>query len=258
MASHATVPLPHKEPNQMTAAMRRIIKRVMGVAARRLYELCAHHAEADLPRFANAPKNVRIELPRRISEAERIYMGDDVNIGPNSLLVAQTSYPSRETQNPDRPIPVEHFEPRIVIGNRVSATGNLTIDAMQSVVIEDDVMFASNVIIMDGLHGFRTANEPYKYQPMWRIAPVVIGRGCWIAQNVVIMPGVTIGPLSIIGANSIVAQSIPAKSIAFGNPARVVKRWDEQQQCWMSAEQDAESPTPARATERDGDARTHR
>jgi acetyltransferase-like isoleucine patch superfamily enzyme len=129
---------------------------------------------------------------------------------------------------------VQHFRPKIVIGHRVTSTAGLTIDAMQEVVIEDDVMFASNVIVMDGLHGFRHTNEPYKYQPMWRIAPVVIGRGSWIAQNVVIMPGVRIGEMSIIGANSIVTHDVPPRSIAFGNPARVVKRWDEGAQCWVA------------------------
>ena len=65
-----------------------------------------------------------------------------------------------------------------------------------STVIEDDVMFAANVIVMDALHGFENASVPYKYQPMWRAAPVRIGKGCWIAQNVVVMPGVSIGELS--------------------------------------------------------------
>lgn len=165
-----------------------------------------------------------------------MHIGDNVSLGPNSLLVAQTLYPSREMQNPQQPVPLQHFEPKIVIGHRVTSTGNLTVDAMQSVVIEDDVMFASNVIVMDGLHGFQTANEAYKYQPMWRIAPVVIGRGSWIAQNVVIMPGVSIGEYAIIGANSIVTRSIPARSMAFGNPARVVKRWDERSNGWIAAD----------------------
>jgi acetyltransferase-like isoleucine patch superfamily enzyme len=205
---------------------------------RRLYRLGERYAQNDFPRFANSPRNLCIELPRRIAGAECMHIGDNVNLGPNSLLVAQTLYPSQEMQNPDHPLPLQHFNPKIMIGNRVTATGNLTIDAMQSIVIEDDVMFASNVIVMDGLHGFQTANEPYKYQPMWRIAPVVIGRGSWIAQNVVIMPGVTIGEYAIIGANSIVTRSVPPRCMAFGNPARVVKRWDNHAQCWTAVQDD--------------------
>jgi acetyltransferase-like isoleucine patch superfamily enzyme len=68
---------------------------------------------------------------------------------------------------------------------------------------------------------------------MFRIAPIVIKRGCWIGQNVVIMPGVTIGELSIIGANSVVTGNIPPRSIAVGAPARVIKTWDAASRAWV-------------------------
>ena len=107
---------------------------------------------------------------------------------------------------------------------------------MCDITIEDDVMFASNINISDGLHGYETAEEPYKFQPMGHIAPVTIKRGCWIGQNVVVMPGVTIGELSIIGANSVVTRSIPARSIAVGAPTKVIKQWDEGTQRWVACE----------------------
>jgi len=82
------------------------------------------------------------------------------------------------------------------------------------------------------LHGYQTPDLPYKYQPLQRIAPVAVGRGCWIGQNVVILPSVTIGEMSIIGANSVVTHDIPARSIAVGAPARVIKQWDEKSRRW--------------------------
>jgi acetyltransferase-like isoleucine patch superfamily enzyme len=97
-------------------------------------------------------------------------------------------------------------------------------------------MFASNVHITDGLHGYENANEPYKYQKLFRIAPIRIKRGCWIGQNVVILPGVTIGELTIIGANSVVTKNIPDRCIAVGAPAKVIKTWDENTQRWVSVE----------------------
>jgi lipopolysaccharide O-acetyltransferase len=51
---------------------------------------------------------------------------------------------------------------------------------------------------------------------------------------VVIMPGVTVGALSIIGANSVVTKSIPDRCIAIGAPARVVKTWDERAKAWVA------------------------
>jgi len=190
-------------------------------------------AEADLPRFANNPKNLRIERPRRLFSTHRIYIGDDVLIGPGALLVPQVRYPSSVMQHPEKQLAVQTFDSRIFIGNRVTSTGLLTIAALQEVKIEDDVMFSSNVLISDGTHGFENANEPYKYQKMWKIAPIVIQQGCWLGQNVVVMPGVTIGELSIVGANSVVTRSIPPRSIAAGVPARVIKRWDETAGKWI-------------------------
>ena len=198
-----------------------------------LYKKMEAAAEADLPKFANTPKNLRIELPRRIFSAHRIYIGDDVSIGPNALLVPQTFYPTHVMSHPEIEHDVQRFNPKIVIGNRVTSTGMLTIAAMQEITIEDDVMFALNVLVSDGMHGFENANEPYKYQKMWKIAPVLVKRGCWIGQNVVIMPGVTVGELSIIGANSVVTKSIPDRSIAIGAPARVIKTWDETAGKWF-------------------------
>ncbi len=191
-------------------------------------------AEADLPRFANSPKNLKIELPRRIHDAHLISFGNDVSIGPNALLVPQTFYPTHVMSHPEIEHDVQRFNPKIVIGNRVTSTGMLTIAAMQEITIEDDVMFAMNVLVSDGMHGFENANQPYKYQKMWKIAPVLIKQGCWIGQNVVIMPGVTVGELSIIGANSVVTKSIPDRSIAIGAPARVIKTWDKSSRRWVS------------------------
>jgi acetyltransferase-like isoleucine patch superfamily enzyme len=192
-------------------------------------------AEEDLPRFANNPKNLKIELPRRIYDAHLIHIGDNVSIGPGALLVPQTLYPTSVMSHPEKNHDVQTFDPRIVIGNRVTSTGMLTVTALQEVTIEDDVMFALNVLISDGVHGFENANEPYKYQEMWKITPVVIKRGCWIGQNVVIMPGVTVGEMSIIGANSVVTGSIPDRCIAVGAPARVIKKWDEDTRKWVEA-----------------------
>ena len=124
------------------------------------------------------------------------------------------------------------FEPTLRIGHRVTATASLQVFAQQSVVVEDDVMFASNVFLNDGSHGYRTATLPYKYQPIVNIAPIVVGRGSWIGQNVVIMPGVTIGEHAIVGANSVVTESVPPRCIAAGSPARVLKRWDDRHERW--------------------------
>jgi acetyltransferase-like isoleucine patch superfamily enzyme len=95
------------------------------------------------------------------------------------------------------------------------------------------VLLASNVTILDNSHGYENPDKPYKYQQLSRIAPVLIKRGCWIGENVVILPGATIGEMTIIGANSVVTRSIPDRCIAVGAPARISKKWERATQQWV-------------------------
>jgi acetyltransferase-like isoleucine patch superfamily enzyme len=187
-----------------------------------------------LPQFGNQPRNIRIDLPRRIINSQYMFFGDNVWLGPGSLLIASTRYPGPSMQNPELKLSLQHFSPKIEIGNRVTSTADLQIAAYSEVIIEDDVLFASNVHIEDASHGYLTATIPYKYQPISNIAPVIIKHGCWIGQNVVILPGVTIGECSIIGANSVVTSSIPERCIAVGAPARVIKQWDDIMHRWVA------------------------
>ena len=58
-------------------------------------------------------------------------------------------------------------------------------------------------------------------------APVTIGDNCWIAGNVTILAGASIGEGCVIGAGSVVAGKIPANSLAYGNPCKVVRQITE-------------------------------
>jgi len=218
--------------------LQRLIKRISNIVliklGVRLQALNFQISQASLPKFANSPKNVVIELPRRLGNTNRIYMGDDIWIGPDCLIFAITEYPTKPMQDPQDKKINQTFDPVIKIGNRVTATGGLQIVAHKEITIEDDVMFASNINITDGLHGYENANKPYKYQNMFKIAPITIRRGCWIGQNVIILPGVTIGELAIVGANSLVTENIPEKCIAVGSPAKVIKKWNEDKKCWIN------------------------
>ena len=57
--------------------------------------------------------------------------------------------------------------------------------------------------------------------------PVKIEDGVWIGGGAIILPGVTIGRNSVIGAGSVVTRSIPANSLAVGNPCKVIKQLTE-------------------------------
>ncbi len=214
----------------------------LGVAIQRLQPAIA---QATLPRFGNTPAEAHIDLPRRLLNPEQIFLGDHLWLGPGTFLYPLTRYPTAALQRPGAPLPETRYAGRIVIGQRVTATGGLQISAAREVVIEDDVMFASNVFVTDHQHGYATAEVAYKFQPLTEPAPTRIGRGSWIGQNAVILPGVTIGEHAIIGANSVVTRSVPARCMAAGAPARVVKHWSAEAQAWVAGPPETGGPLPA-------------
>jgi len=110
----------------------------------------------------------------------------------------------------------------IHIGNHVT----ITIGVNQSVVIEDDVLIATNCRITDNDGHPRDAELRARNAPIGLrdIKPVIIRRHAWIGNSSQIMKGVTIGEGAIIGANSVVISNIPDYCIAMGNPAEVLFR----------------------------------
>lgn len=89
--------------------------------------------------------------------------------------------------------------------------------------IGEDVMMGPNCIIITSSHNHSSVETHMIYQGDTAIQKVIIEDDCWIGFNVIILPGVTIGKGSIIGAGAVVTKDIPPYSIAVGVPARVIK-----------------------------------
>lgn len=104
------------------------------------------------------------------------------------------------------------------IGNHFYSNYNLMLVDDGKITIGDNVMIAPNVIICSATHPIspKLRKKGAQYN-----LPVKVGNGVWIGANCVVMPGVTIGDNSIIGAGSVVTKDIPANVVAFGNPCRV-------------------------------------
>jgi acetyltransferase-like isoleucine patch superfamily enzyme len=104
----------------------------------------------------------------------------------------------------------------VLIGDfcNLYGTGGLT--------IEEGVMLASGVRIMTAEHSFDDPTKPVGVQPEVP-QPVRIGRGAWLAANVVVLAGVTIGENAVIGAGAVVTRDVAASTVAVGVPARAVR-----------------------------------
>lgn len=125
-----------------------------------------------------------------------------------------------------RPGTQEHFNPRITFGDNVSITRSCHIGAIDSIIIGDNALIGTGVVIIDHAHG-RVCTEEVGVPPIERTlfskGPVVIGRNVWIGDYAVILPSVTVGDEAIIGAAAVVTHDVPARSVVGGNPARVLK-----------------------------------
>ena len=126
----------------------------------------------------------------------------------------------------------DEASPKIVIKSHAGIGMGATISAVRQVVIGEYVMLARNVYISDHAHSFQNRGAPISQQGINGIAPVSIGRSAWLGQNVVVLPGVTIGEHCVIGANSVVNSAIPDFSVAVGAPARVIKRYNREADAW--------------------------
>jgi len=170
----------------------------------KLFSLCIGRG------FAAFGAGTLLELPVRLGGVESMSIGSDVFVGANSWL--------------------QVLEPRtgvvsLEIGDGTSMAGNCVLSAAAGVRLGRRVLLARNVYVSDHLHAYDDPTRAVMDQGIEGIAPVEIGDGAWLAQNVVVSPGVRIGRGAVIGANSVVRSDVPDFAVAVGAPARVVRQF---------------------------------
>lgn len=101
------------------------------------------------------------------------------------------------------------------IGAKTYVTGDVTIGK--------NCMLGPEIVFCTQNHNFQRTDIPMCEQGFGELRPITIEDDCWIGRRVIILPGVTIGKGSVIGAGAVVSKDIPPYSIAVGNPAKVVK-----------------------------------
>ncbi len=106
------------------------------------------------------------------------------------------------------------------LGKSVYANFNLTLVDDNHIYIGDYTMLGPNVVLATAGHPVCPELRTKAYQFN---LPVRIGRNCWLGAGVIVLPGVSIGDNSVIGAGSVVTKDIPANVVAFGSPCKVVR-----------------------------------
>jgi acetyltransferase-like isoleucine patch superfamily enzyme len=107
--------------------------------------------------------------------------------------------------------------------------GNVIIGPIK---IGNNVIMAQNIVASGLNHNYADISKPIQEQGV-SVGAIVIEDDCWIGANVVITAGVSIGRHTVVAAGAVVTKDIPSYSVAVGNPARVIKRYDRMQGEWV-------------------------
>jgi acetyltransferase-like isoleucine patch superfamily enzyme len=152
---------------------------------------------------------------------QAIHLGEQTVIAPHVALSA--GWFENEPMLPDRVITIGD---RCLIGRGSTVIGHRWIE------IGDDVWTGHYVHITDMNHGYEDVERPISVQHQPEKG-VYIGSGSWLGHGVTVLPGVSIGEHVVVGAGSVVTQSLPDFSVAVGSPARVIRRYDHDAEAWV-------------------------
>jgi acetyltransferase-like isoleucine patch superfamily enzyme len=104
----------------------------------------------------------------------------------------------------------EQITPRLVLADRVRLGRGAHIACVGEVVFEADVGGSDDIFVTDCRHGEAGPRS------------VRICTGAYLGCGSVVLPGVTVGPYAYVGEGAVVSSDVPAHSVVYGNPARVV------------------------------------
>jgi acetyltransferase-like isoleucine patch superfamily enzyme len=146
-----------------------------------------------------------------IKNAGKITLGDNV---------ALNSYPGGDIYKTGLCTYLDSAE--IKIGNNCILNGTM-IHARNKVIIGDNCMFASTVIVDNNSHNLST-DATIRRTGKIADSPVIIGNNVWVGMHSIILKGVHIGDNAIVAAGSIVTHDVPSNVLVGGNPANIIKQ----------------------------------
>lgn len=169
--------------------------------------------------------NIRIDSRTHIINVKKIKFMGRFKCGPYNRIEVIRNFKNIE------------FSPSLIFGNNVTIQDCCHIGCANKIIIGDNVHIASKVLITDHNHGrYSGVNQSSPLLDTQErelvLSTITIGKNIQISDGAVILPGVKIGDGCFIGSNTVVNRDIPSYSIAVGNPARIIKKYNFVSECW--------------------------
>ena len=149
-----------------------------------------------------------------------LHCKDNLYIGRNARLLFVKEYIGKK------------YDPEICIGKNVCIGNRFSALSAAPIIIGDDCLFASDVLITSENHGMNVEESASYSSTTLEAKSVQIGEGCWLGEKVSIMPGVTLGERTVVAAGAVVTKSFPPYSLVGGVPAKILKTYNFETHQW--------------------------
>ena len=190
--------------------------------------------------FEGDPRSMRERM-----QAGEMYIADDAELAADSRRAISLAdrYTRLWPQDPDtavallaellgaigegteiRPPLYVDYGKYISIGARTFINYNFTALDVAPISIGDDVQIGPNVQLLTPTHPLAPGPRRDKLEAA---RPITIGNNVWLGGGVVVLPGISIGANTVVGAGAVVTRDLPANVVAVGNPARIVRELDD-------------------------------
>lgn len=168
--------------------------------------------------FAAFGERSIIVPPARVENPDQIAIGAGVLVHEHAWLLVRDGSPD--------------VRAGLSIGDATVINRFVKLVSLQSIEIGEGSILGDRVYISDVDYEPGSPDVAPSDRPLTEPAPVVLEAGVALGVGVIVKPGVTIGERAYIGAGSIVTKDVPARSLAVGQPARVVRRYDPSTDRW--------------------------
>ena len=192
----------------------------------KIYSRILSHARH---RFRARGKGVDIDHRAVVDGAGYIELAEDVFVQRGAWLVV-----------PLFDMPSVENRAYLTIGRGTRIGPNCLISAANRVEIEEHVLFGPNVYVSDHSHAYEDIDRPISHQGIVSRGTIKIESGAWLGVNAIIYAGdgqLTIGRNSVVAGNSFVRRSVEPYTVVTGNPARLVRRYSQDERKWISVDE---------------------